>query len=429
VHVAVIGGGIAGATAALRLAEAGVDVTVLESSDRLGGLVVSFSVGGTSLECFYHHVFPHEQDMLALIEELGLGSSFEFLRSTVGILAEGRLWPFTSPVDLLRFGRLPVPDRIRTGVGGLRLQRDADWEALDALPAIDWLRSATGERAVEAVWWPLLRAKFGPAASEVPAAWMWARFQQRRGARRGGTERLGYLRGGFAQVFERLDDRLRRAGADVRTATSAVSVVIEDGEVHAVETTQGDVKADAVLYTGTLPGITRLVPERLQDPRWKAPGLGVLCVVLETDAPLSSIYWTNVCDPTLPFGGIIEHTNLVPATDYGGRHVVYLSRYFTAEEPVASADPRAEASRWVAALARGHPGFDPGTVRAVHPFRTPYAAPLVRIGYRSTIPPLRSHLPGLYVCTTAQIYPQDRGMSEGVRTGTAAAGAILHDSN
>lgn len=427
-HVAVVGGGIAGATAALRLAEAGADVTIFEASDRLGGLVVSFSVGGTSLECFYHHVFPHERDMLALIDELGLSGDFEFLRSSVGILADGQLWPFTSPLDLLKFGRLPVADRIRTGLGGLRLQRPADWEALDLVPAVDWLRDATGERSVQAVWWPLLRAKFGSAASEVPAAWMWARFQQRRGARRGGAEQLGYLRGGFARVFQELDGRLRQAGADVRTGTGALSITVQGGQAYGVETAEGEVKADAVLYTGTLPGVTRLVPEQYQDARWKTTGLGVLCVVLETDRPLSSIYWTNVCDARLPFGGIIEHTNLVPASDYGGRHVVYLSRYFTPEDPVATAEPKEEADRWIAALADCHPGFDSGMVHAVHPFRTPYAAPLVRVGYRSTIPPLRSDLRGLYVCTTGQIYPQDRGMSEGVRMGTEAARVIECDS-
>jgi len=63
----------------------------------------------------------------------------------------------------------------------------------------------------------------------------------------------------------------------------------------------------------------------------------------------------------------------------------------------------------------------------VHAFRTPYAAPLVTVGHLARIPPLRSHVDGLYVCTTAQIYPQDRGMSEGVRTGGEAAEAVDRD--
>jgi protoporphyrinogen oxidase len=425
--VVIIGGGVAGSTAALRLAQAGHDVTVIEAGERLGGLVVSFEVAGTPLECFYHHVFPHESHIRGLIDELGLTPQLAWLKSSVGVLVDDRLWPFTSPLDLLRFGPLSFTHRLRAGVGALRLQGTKDWAALDGVPAYEWLASRTGSQAAEVIWEPLLEAKFGPAARQVPAAWMWGRFQQRTGARRAGGERLGYLRGGFRQVFDRLDARLRELGVDVRTSTRVADIEFDGDRAVAVRTDTERLPADAVVYTGAMPSITRLVPDELTDSRWRGQGLGVLCVVLELDRPISDIYWTNVCDPELPFGGLIEHTNLVPASDYAGTQVAYLSRYFTAEEPVASAEPRAEAQRWVELLAKSLPSFDPASVRAIHPFRTPYAAPLVSVGYRATIPPMRSHLPGLYVCTTAQIYPQDRGMSEGVRTGGEVADLIAGD--
>ena len=50
--------------------------------DRLGGLVVSFEVGGTPLECFYHHVFPHEHHIVGLVDELGLGAKLDWRPST-----------------------------------------------------------------------------------------------------------------------------------------------------------------------------------------------------------------------------------------------------------------------------------------------------------------------------------------------------------
>jgi protoporphyrinogen oxidase len=134
-----------------------------------------------------------------------------------------------------------------------------------------------------------------------------------------------------------------------------------------------------------------------------------------------------VCDPALPFGGVIEHTNLMPAADYGGRHVVYLGRYFTGDDPLAGADPTEEAARWVDAFRDRVPGAAAAEVLAVHPFRASYAAPLVQVGHLARIPPVRSHVEGLYVCTTAQIYPQDRGMSEGVRTGGDAADLLVAD--
>jgi protoporphyrinogen oxidase len=430
--VVIVGGGIAGATAALRLAEAGRPVVVFEGGDRLGGLVVSFEVAGTPLECFYHHVFPHESHIRALIDELGLTPKLDWLPSTMGVLTGGKLWPFTTPLDILRFGPMTFPQRVRMGIGGLRLQQWKDWERLDTVPAQEWLTKATGPAAVRELWEPLLRAKFGAAAPEVPAAWMWGRFAQRRGARKGSGEKLGYLRGGFRQVFDGLTARLEALGVEIRTNSRVAAITADTdnasgGRVIGVRGDGGDVEADTVLYTGALPGITKLVPEAYADPKWAdAQGMGVVCSVIETDRPITDVYWTNVCDPAAGFGAIIEHTNMVPASDYGGRHVTYLGRYFTAAEAdIATTDAAALTQTWLDNLEAAYPRFDRSSVTAVHPFKTPYAAPLVTLGYRNRIPDLRAPLQGLYVATTAQIYPADRGMSEGVRLGSDAAAAIV----
>ncbi|HEV2369765.1 MAG TPA: FAD-dependent oxidoreductase, partial [Acidimicrobiales bacterium] len=159
-HVAIIGGGIAGCATALRLADDGYSVSLLERSPQLGGLLVSFSVGGTPLECFYHHIFPHEQDIIDLIGSLGLGEHLEWRDSSTGVLTDGRIWPFTSPADLLRFSPLPVRDRIRAGVGALAMRRVREWQELDKVPASEWLRSYCGDQAAKVLWDPLLAAKF-----------------------------------------------------------------------------------------------------------------------------------------------------------------------------------------------------------------------------------------------------------------------------
>ncbi|MFA5785917.1 MAG: NAD(P)/FAD-dependent oxidoreductase [Actinomycetota bacterium] len=424
-RVVVVGGGIGGATAALRLARRGKEVVLCEGSQALGGLVPSFSVGGTPIECYYHHVFPHEHDIIDLIRELGLERRLAWYRSTVGVLVSGRVWPFTSPLDLMRFRPLPLAARLHMGIGALRLGRVDDWGPLDRIPARDWLARYTGERAARVVWEPLLRAKFGPAAAQVPAAWMWGRFRQRAGARRDGGERLGYLRGGFCQLFDAIETDLVRLGVEVRTSVRVKDLLTDGGRVCGVGVDGEQIEADAVLYTGDLPGLAPLVPEAYRDPTWSAQeGLGVLCGVLELRRPLTRQYWTNVCDPDVPFGGMIEHTNLVSAGDYGGRHVLYLSRYFSSNEPVASCDPEAEVRGWVEVLADHVPGFSTADILAVHSFRAPYAAPLVTTGYGDRIPALEPPLGGLYVSTTAQIYPADRGMSEAVRMATAAADTL-----
>jgi protoporphyrinogen oxidase len=115
---------------------------------------------------------------------------------------------------------------------------------------------------------------------------------------------------------------------------------------------------------------------------------------------------------------------MLPASDYGGRTVVYLSRYFTLDEPLASADAKATADDWVDALEKHFAPFDRAHLLKVSPFKTMYAAPLVTLGYKAKIPSMKTHIDGLTISTTAQIYPQDRGMSEAVRTGLLAADVV-----
>lgn len=423
----VIGGGISGCAAALGLARAGREVVLLERGPNLGGLVVSFEIAGTPLECFYHHVFPSEREMIRLCSELGLGPAFEWLPSTVGILRSERIWPFSSPVDLLRFAPLPLRDRIRTGIGSVRLT-GADWGRFDRIQAREWLRVATGDNAMREIWDPLLRFKFGTADATVPASWMAARFRQRASARTLRGERLGYLRGGFRQLFDALTAELERLGTDVRTGTGVRSIDVDDlGCARAVTTDGGEtIECDDVLYAGQLPNIGPLVEPERRDPRWSAIGrLGAICVILECDRSVSPCYWSNVCDDDVPFGALIEHTNLVPRQDYAGRHVVYLGRYFTADDPVATADLGVLTKEWLSALEDHLPTFSADSVMAAHPFRTPYAAPLVTLGYRHRIPPVRSHIDGLFLATTAQIYPEDRGMNEGIRLAHRAVEAMV----
>ena len=134
-RVVVIGGGIAGLTAARLRAHAGDDVSVLESAPMLGGLVAGFEVGDQPLERYYHYTLPQEAHIQGLLDELGLLDDLEWFSGTIAVLTGGKVWPFTTPLDLLRFQPLAMRDRIRAGVGALRLGRVRDWPDLDEVPA------------------------------------------------------------------------------------------------------------------------------------------------------------------------------------------------------------------------------------------------------------------------------------------------------
>ena len=88
----VVGGGIAGLTAAFRLTEAGFAVQVLEAQSRLGGLIHSANVGGVPMDLGAEAFAVARPAALELIEELGLGNQVVSpSTSDAKILATGKL--------------------------------------------------------------------------------------------------------------------------------------------------------------------------------------------------------------------------------------------------------------------------------------------------------------------------------------------------
>jgi hypothetical protein len=53
-----------------------------------------------------------------------------------------------------------------------------------------------------------------------------------------------------------------------------------------------------------------------------------------------------------------------------------------------------------------------------------YSQPIVVRRYGALIPPVETPLPGLYLSSMAQVYPEDRGTNYAIREGRAAAGKI-----
>ena len=170
-HVAVIGAGFCGLAAAYELGRHGVRVTVLERDAEVGGLAGSFDVGCTRLEKFYHHWFTNDTDVTRLVDELGRSDRVVVRPTRTGVYYAHDLFKLSTPIDLLKFPLLGLPDRIRLGLLALRARRNRNWRALEDRTAADWLRDLGGENVYRIVWEPLLRGKFGDAAEEVAAVW------------------------------------------------------------------------------------------------------------------------------------------------------------------------------------------------------------------------------------------------------------------
>lgn len=404
---AVFGGGALGLTVALRLAQRGERVSVLEREPLPGGLAAGFEIEpGMWLEKFYHHLFRSDDRATALIHELGLGDELEWLRPLTVTLRGGRPHQLDSAISLLRFRPLPIADRLRMGLALAYLRALRSPHRLEGERAVGWIRRYMGDASYDVVWGPLLEGKFGAAAPDIAMPWFWARVHDR-------SAELGYLRGGFHRLYQALDETIRQFGGETHFGMS-VQRVTRSGGGLLVETDQGGERFDRVISTLPTRLTCRVVPDLPRQYEsefgWDL-ALGAHCLVLALDRPLTGSYWMNVNDPGYPFMALVEHTNYMSPRDYGGRHLVYLGNYRPMDDPLFKKSPSDVLADAIPHLARINGTFDATWVQQFWAFQAPFAQPIVTTDFRKHIPPFETPIPNLFVANMFQIYPHDRGQN------------------
>ena len=115
--------------------------------------------------------------------------------------------------------------------------------------------------------------------------------------------------------------------------------------------------------------------------------------------------------------GVIEHTNFEPASTYGGRHIVYLSKYLPASADLYQMPDERVIEYCIPHLERMFPAFDRQWMLGAHVWRARYSQPIVGRHYSRLIPSTETPIGGLYLSTMAQIYPEDRGTNDAIRDG------------
>jgi protoporphyrinogen oxidase len=327
--VGIVGGGILGVTAAHRLIEAGVRPVLYERASDLGGLAGAFDLDGHRVDRFYHVILPGDDRVLGLVDDAGLRDHMRYRPTRVGFYDDGRLFSMSSVGELLTFPLLAPHDRLRLAAFVARCQMARGHERFDETPLVPWLRRTCGRRMVERLWMPLLDSKFDGRVADLPATYIWARTRRMSGARDStGRETMGWLEGGYERLIGALADRVRARGGILHTGR-AVDRIIADGPGATGVIVDGQLQPfDAVLCTLAPPQRSAILDPALSG-RIPADGcryLGVVCLVLRTEASISPYHTLNITDRRVPLTTVVETTHVVDPEQVGG-HLQYVARY------------------------------------------------------------------------------------------------------
>ena len=425
--IAIIGAGYTGLTIGYRLLKAGFDVTIYEKENFAGGLASGFQLDGLPMEKIWHFLYMSDRDALALAEELGVKKHLTFHDSSISTYYDGKLFPFSTPLDLLRFKPLAFWDRIRTGLVALYLQRLRNWKPLTQVTALDWMTKMAGKQATKVIWEPLLKGKFGKYYDKVIMSWLWGRISIRARSKENTGEKLGYFKGGFSVLTGRLKEEIEKSGGKILLGSAIESILrIEDQGINIKAGERSDIfnAVVATVPTGVFGELIKSNKEVSKEYMKKLSAIdyiGAVVMVFTSDQKISPFYWHNINDPKIPFLVFLSNTVLSGEDVYDGKNVYYVGFYASHEHAYFSQNEDSLMSEWGKGIKEMFPEFDSSQIREKALFKFKNAQHIVDFGYEEKIPAYESVVPGVYLANFSQIYPDDRGINFAVQEGNKMA--------
>ena len=310
--IGIIGGGLTGLVAAHALSGQH-EVDIFEKMPFFGGCLSSYPINDYWIERYYHHCFSTDTYLFALIDKLGLSDKLEWKTGTTGYYAKEKIYALNTPREILLYPELSLVDKAKLAYLTLTAKK-ADLNALDDIPAEQYIIEHLGENVYNSFFEPLLKSKFGEQRKQVSAAWLMSRIAIR--SNRGvAGEHLGYLNGGFHLLIDALLQSIERNGGIIRKQQPVSSISQKNGSWMI-----NDSRYDAIIST--------IPPQELEKaggPMMQPiPYQGAACMTLAMDREVTQgIYWLNMKDAA-PYGAVVTHTNFIAKERYG-EHIVYLS--------------------------------------------------------------------------------------------------------
>jgi len=396
-------------TLARRLQAGGAQVTILEGAPRSGGLVAPAAIGGFTWDRFYHVILRSDSHLLALLADLGLTDRLRWADTRTGFYMDGRLHSLSSALDFARFPALSSIDKLRLAATILRAAGIRDWRPLESVRAVDWLRRWSGQRTLERIWLPLLRAKLGAHAEDASAAFIWAIIARLYGARRSPMKResFGYVEGGYATILDALERKLEAEGIRCRYGARVEQILESSGQVAIKVATGEHLDFDAVVLTVPCGQAAALCPQLSEQERDRLLGvtyMGIICDALVLKHPLADYYVTNITDSWVPFTGVVEMTALVDRATFGGHSLVYLPRYATQQDHLWGESDESIHRLFAPAVGRMYPSFRPEDIVAFQVSRIRELLAVSTLDYSTTLaPPVRTSLANVFIVNSAQI--------------------------
>jgi squalene-associated FAD-dependent desaturase len=286
--VIIIGGGFAGLSAGVALAEKGFRVALLESKPALGGRAYSFADpdSGDFVDNGQHVLMGCYTETLDFLDRIGAAKNLVFHHDLeIEMLDRGGAsamlrtahlpGPFHMSAGLLHYRHLTIGQRLRVLTGGLKLlamqrRHRSALEKMTVAEVMDLLGQS--ERARQAFWYPLSIATLNDEP-EVSSAALLAEVLQRAFFSKRSDSAFVYSRVGLSDLYcAAAAEIIERGGGVVAMRAPVESIELENGSAVRVKLRDG-IRLGAANIISATPShqVARLLPNSLRAAPFFAP--------------------------------------------------------------------------------------------------------------------------------------------------------------
>jgi len=263
VKIAVIGAGPAGLSCALELARKGQDVTVFEADTAVGGISRTISIWGMNVDYGPHRFFTMDKRVADFWIDT-IRDDFILVDRLTRIFYKNKFFDY--PLKPLNaFVGLGFIESLYCGFSYLKASIDPK---KNEKSFADWVSNRFGQRLYEIFFKTYSEKLWGISCDELDADFAAQRIKglnlyeavknalfKGKAQHKTLVEQFAYPRHGAGEVYERIADRFAALGGSVRLGVSVERLVIKDGRVSGLDTSEGFFACDEVVSTMPLTDI------------------------------------------------------------------------------------------------------------------------------------------------------------------------------
>jgi squalene-associated FAD-dependent desaturase len=314
--ILVIGGGLAGLSSAVALADAGLQVRLIEKRPHLGGRATSYTLpDGSEVDNCQHVTLGCCTNLADFYQRVGAGDKIRFYDKLYFVDAKGRrstieAAPLPPPLHMmpsfLFFGALTFADK--RGIANAMLAiatAGGEPPDIDGISMLDWLqRMKQTESSIERYWRVVLVSALDEELAQTEARYgievFWKAFL---GSKTG--YRVGIPVVPLADLYDGCREAIVRKGGEVRMRAKAREIRVKNNQFAGAVLADGtEITADACICSVPQNEILELLPAELTGPGAALEGVRNI-----KTSPITGVHlWYDRRVMTEPFLTLLDHT-------------------------------------------------------------------------------------------------------------------------